>query len=63
MPGTIIIRGISSTQNSLEGLPELWTEDCVDDGVQCRVEVSQPEKKTKCKKYLVLVLLKFDFST
>ena len=47
MSGTIIIRSISSTQNSLEGLSELWTEDRVDDGVQSGVEVSQPEEKTR----------------
>ena len=46
MSGTIIIRSISSAENSLEGLSELWAEDCVDDGVQGGVEVSQPEKKT-----------------
>ena len=46
MSRTIIIRSISSAENSLEGLSELWTEDCVDDGVQCRVEISQPEEKT-----------------
>ena len=49
MSGTIVIRSISSTQNFLEGLSELWTEDCVDDGVQSGVEVSQPEKKTRQK--------------
>ena len=47
MSRTIIIRSISSTQNSLEGLSELWTEDRVDDGVQSGVEVSQPEEKTR----------------
>ena len=47
MSRTIIIRSISSTQNPLEGLPELWTEDSVDNGVQSGVEVSQPEEKTR----------------
>lgn len=32
----------STAQEALEGMPELWAEDCVDDGVERRVEVTQP---------------------
>ena len=43
---TIIIWSISATENPLKGLSKLGAEDCVDDGVEGRVEISQPEEKT-----------------
>ena len=36
----------AAAQESLEGLPELRAEDCVDDRVQGRVEVAQPQEET-----------------
>ena len=47
MSWTIVIRGIPSTQNSLECLPELRAEYSVDYWIQSGVEVSQPEEKTE----------------
>ena len=36
----------AAAQEPLEGLPELRTEDRVDDRVQGRVEVAQPQEET-----------------
>jgi len=36
---------LSSTQQPFERLPELWTENGVDDGVEGGVEVAQPQEK------------------
>ena len=36
----------AAAQEPLEGLPELRAEDCVDDRVQGRVEVAQPQEET-----------------
>ena len=40
----MVLRGLAA-QDSLEGLPELRTEDGVNDGVESRVKVSQPQEE------------------
>ena len=47
MPRTVVVIARPAAQYFLECLPELWAEDSVDDGVQSRVEISQPEEKTR----------------
>ena len=45
MSWPMILSGLA-TQKPLEGLPELRAEDGVDDRVQGRVEVAQPQEET-----------------
>ena len=48
--GAIIVC-IPPTQNPLECLSELWTEDGVDYWVESGVEISQPEEETSKENY------------
>ena len=45
------IRQIASppTQKLLECLSELWTEDCVDDGVESGIEITKPQEEAGYK--------------
>ena len=47
MPRSISTSVCFSTQNLLECLSELWTEDGVNDRIERGIEVSQPEEKLK----------------
>ena len=47
MSGPIVLLVGPSTEQLLEGLPELWAEDGVDDRVQRGVEVSQPQEEAE----------------
>ena len=47
MPGTVVSVTRTTTEDFLKGLPELRAEDSVDDGVQCGVEVSEPEEEAE----------------
>ena len=47
MPGTVSSVARPTTEDLLEGLPELRAEHRVDDGVEGGVEVSQPEEEAE----------------
>ena len=45
VPWPVVLVGHLPEEDPLESLPELWAEDGVDDGVQGRVEVAQPQEE------------------
>ena len=47
MPGTVVSVTRPATQDLLKRLPELWAEHRVDDGVEGRVEVSEPQEEAE----------------
>ena len=47
MPRTVIRVAGSTTQDLFKGLSELRAEDCVDDGIEGGVEVSEPEEEAE----------------